>query len=207
MEDLSSIPDELVIEKVLKGDIQAFEIIVMRYQGDVARILSRHIPLQDVEDVAQDVFLTAFSSLGKIRNPASFRSWLNRIAIRSCVNYWRTKARLRELLTSDLGDEHINVLERILRLAQKCNYGDSSDITDEETEKLHEVLQWALGHLNHTDRIVVELVYFENLSHAEVAEMLGSTQGGIKIRLFRARRKLRAMIERELKRRGHGQKN
>lgn len=205
MEDLSSVPDEIVVERVLNGDVQAFEILVVRYQGFVASILSRHIPYQDVEDVAQDVFLAAFSSLDKIKNPELFGSWLRKIAVRSCVNYWRAIGKRKELVISDLGEDHVNVLERMLRLSQ--TYNDEKDVAVDEMEKLQEVLQWALGNLNPTDRMVVELVYFEDMKHGEVAELLGSTQGGVKIRLFRARMKLRAMIERELKRRGHGQKN
>jgi DNA-directed RNA polymerase specialized sigma24 family protein len=54
--------------------------------------------------------------------------------------------------------------------------------------------------------MVVELAYFENRTHGEIAEMIGATRGGVKIRLFRARRKLRVIIEKEMRKRGYGQK-
>ncbi len=61
---------------------------------------------------------------------------------------------------------------------------------------------WAMGHLGPLDRMVVELAYFEDRSHGEVAALLGMTVGSVKIRLFRARRKLRRVIEGEMRRQG-----
>jgi len=204
MGDFSSISDELAIESVLAGDVQAFEILVMKYRDHVARILSRHIPYQDVEDVAQEVFLSAFSGLGKIKDPKAFQSWLSRIAVRTCVNYWRVKSRQKEQLLSEIGDEHVDILER--KLVSVGNSPDDEEISEEEMKKLQELLQWAMGQLNPVDRMVVELAYFENRSHGEIAEMIGATRGGVKIRLFRARRKLRVIIEKEMRKRGYGQK-
>lgn len=197
MEDLSSISDEVAVRRVLDGDIGAFEILILRYQGTVARILSRHIPLQDVEDVAQEVFLDALSNLGKLKDPKAFGGWIVRITTRSCVSYWREKTKRKEQMFSEIGDDHIDILERTLLGVQDPNQYDYSE---EEKRKLEEVLWWALSQLNPMDRMVVELIYFENRSHKEVAEMTGCTQGGIKIRIFRARRKLRTIIKRKLKR-------
>lgn len=204
MEDFSSLSDEMAIREVLDGNVEAFEILVMRYQGLVARILSRHIPFQDVEDVAQEVFLIALSKLGKLKKPGAFGSWLVRITIRSCVNYWREKSKGKEQLFSEIGDDHVDILDRTLSRTQNQN---RYDLSEEEMEKLEKVLWWSLSKLNPVDRMVVELVYFENLSHKEVAEIMGCTQGGVKIRIFRARRKLRKIIERKLKELDHGQKN
>ncbi|MEJ5299654.1 MAG: sigma-70 family RNA polymerase sigma factor [Thermodesulforhabdaceae bacterium] len=204
MNDFSSISDELVIESVLAGDIQAFEILVLKYRDHVARILSRHVPYQDVEDVAQEVFISAFSNIPKIKDPQAFSSWLSRIAVRACVNYWRQKSKQKEQILSELGDEHADLLER--KLVGAANNSDDEDISEEEFKRLQELLQWAMGRLNPVDRMVVELVYFENRSHSEVADLIGATRGGVKIRLFRARRKLRSMIDKELRKRGHGQK-
>ncbi|MCX7823914.1 MAG: sigma-70 family RNA polymerase sigma factor [Syntrophobacterales bacterium] len=203
MEDLSSISDEMAIKRVLEGDIQAFEVLVMRHQGTVARILSRHVPSQDVEDIAQEVFLSALLNLNKLKDPRAFGSWITKIATRSCVNYWRSKLRRKEELFSELKDEQFDLLERSL-----FGKGDlADDITKEEIERLEEILWWALSHLSPMDRIVIELIYFENLGHMEVAEMTGCTKGGVKIRAFRARRKLRKIVEQELKRRSHEQKD
>jgi len=199
MDDFSSVLDELVIESVLAGDVQAFEVLVVKYREHVARILSRHIPYQDVEDVAQEVFLSAFSGLGKIKDPKSFSSWLSRIAVRTCVNYWRAKSRQKEQVFSEIEDEHVDILER--KLVDIGNNSDDDEISEYEMKRLQELLQWAMGQLNPVDRMVVELVYFENRTHSEVAKMIGATRGGVKIRLFRARKKLKAIIEKEMRKR------
>ncbi len=108
------IPDGLIVARVLEGDVGAFEELVKRYQGQVAHILSRHIPSQDVEDVAQEVFTSAFCALGKLRQPDSFGPWLRRITYRGCVNYWRDKKRRKEEALSELSEEHCKLLDASL---------------------------------------------------------------------------------------------
>ena len=178
------------IRRVLGGDVEAFAAIVQAYQRLVAADLARRLPAQDVQEVAQDAFVRAFRSLPSYRREAPVRVWLLRIARHAAMDFWRRKYRRRDLPFSDLGDSallHVEASQQE-RLAERR--------ADEEArESAREWLEAALVRLSPDDRAVITLVELEERSMEEAARRLGCGLSAVKVRAFRARRRLRAALE------------
>lgn len=79
--------DQILVEKVQKGDQQAFNLLVIKYQHKVASLVSRYVPQADVPDVAQESFIKAYRAIGSFRGDSAFYTWLYRIAVNTAKNY------------------------------------------------------------------------------------------------------------------------
>jgi RNA polymerase sigma-70 factor (ECF subfamily) len=189
-EDESQSSDAAYITRVLNGDRDAFAFLLRRYKMYVLKIVGRHVPYEDAEEVAHDAFIRVYESLAKFTGSGGFRHWMAAIATRTCYDYWRRAYRSKEVAMSSLGDGHREWLEQ----AAADPSGGSIDDIGREVEA-REVLDWALARLSPEDRMVLELVYLEGLSVREVADLLGWSTANVKIRSFRSRRKLQKLLK------------
>lgn len=188
-QDLSQAADIDIVRRVLEGDVNAFAYLLERHQDVVLRIAARHAPADRVEEIAQDAFVRAYQSLAGFKQTGSFQAWLSSIAVRTCHDFWRKQYRSREVPVGDLSEKSAVWLDQILVKAADDLWREQHD-----RESAREVLDWALARLSASDRMVVELVYLEGLSVKEAAEQLGWTVANTKVRAFRSRQKLRAML-------------
>jgi RNA polymerase sigma-70 factor, ECF subfamily len=181
--------DVEIVRRVLDGDVNAFEHLLVKYQEQVLRIVKKHVPYGQVEETAQDVFVRAYQSLSSFKGKSGFLQWLSVIAVRTCYDFWRKRYRSREIAMSTLTEKHQDWLEKVIS-------DQSSRLFDEQSsqKEAREVLNWALDRLSAEDRMVLELVYLEGLSGKEVAELLGWSVANIKIRSHRSRKKLRKLL-------------
>lgn len=187
---ISGPDDDLpVIERVLQGDTNAFELLLQRYESDVVRIVKRHIPPDSAAETAQDVFVRAYQSLAGFKKKSPFRNWLSAIAVRTCYDFWRKKYRNREVPLSTFSEAQQERIETFLASRAAEDYEDAA-----HRKEAGELLDWALAQLSPEDRMVTELVYLDGLSGQEAAQMLGWTVANVKIRSFRARKKLRTLL-------------
>ena len=182
--------DDEVVRRVVAGEIDAFESLVRRHGSLVIAIVRRHVPLDDVEDTIQNVFLRAYLSLPSFKNRGSFSQWLSVIAVRTCRDFWRERYRSKELPVSVLTDEHELWLASAL-----SDDGDEAFLERASRKEAAEILDHALGKLSAGDRMVLELVYFEGRSMKETAGLLGWSVANVKVRLFRSKKKLRKVLE------------
>lgn len=187
--------DAEIIQSVLKGNVDDFEGLVRRYQAHVLNKVKRHVPECDVEETAQEAIVRAYRSLSTYRGTGrGFKAWLSAVTIRTCYDYWRKAYRSKEVPISTLTDDHKRWIEKVI--AEESAQGMREKAASDEARM---VLDWGLNHLSAEDRMVLELVYFEELSGREAAQLLGWTTTNVKVRAFRARRKLekilREMIE------------
>lgn len=180
-----------IIQRVLNGEVNAFESLMTKYLNHVTSIVYKHIPPQDVEAVTQDVFIRTYQSLKTFRQKSGFRPWLSAIAVRTCYDHWRKVYRSKEVSLSSLSEQHQDWIETVLS-EQSSLVQDSK----KQQEKAHEVLAWALDRLSPEDRMIIELVYLEGLSGKEAATLLGWSIANVKIRSFRARKKLYKLLSR-----------
>ncbi|MEN6617258.1 MAG: RNA polymerase sigma factor, partial [Syntrophorhabdus sp.] len=187
---VSDSTDPLYITRVLGGDRNAFSFLLKKYKMYVLKIVNRHVPYEDAEEVAHDAFIRAYESLAKFKGPEGFRSWLAAIATRTCYDYWRQAYRKKEIPMSSLGDEHREWIEKITS-------GSSGTSAEEAASQVEarEILSWALARLTPEDRMVLELIYMEGLSVREVADLLGWSTANVKIRSFRSRNKLHKLLK------------
>lgn len=189
--------DVEIINRVVHGDADAFEHLMDRYQNHVFTIVGRRVPRMDVEEVAHDIFVRAYLSLPSYRAKGDFGAWLSRISVRASCDYWRERYRRRERPMSTLTEDQMKLLERATSEASMRAHADSASLGE-----AREILVWALDRLSAEDRAVLELVHIEERPAAEAAELLGWSVANVKVRAFRSRRKLRAILEKLMAERG-----
>jgi len=182
--------DAEIVQRVLNGNVDAFELLMKKHQTYILNIIRKHVPYGDVEETTQEAFIRAYRSLKTFKGNSQFKYWLSAIAVRTCSDYWRKVYRSKEISESALTESHRRWLENTVS-------DQSEHATDraESRQEAKEVLSWALGRLSPQDRMVLELVYLEGLSGKEAAELLGCSVANVKVRSYRSRRKLRRIIE------------
>lgn len=181
--------DVEIIERVLGGDVNAFEPLLTKYKGYVLSIVAKHMPYNQVEETAHDVFVRAYQSLPSFNNKSGFKQWLSVIAVRTCYDFWRKHYRSRELPMSSLSENHNDWLEKIT-----SDHSIQSFNIESSQKEARELLDWALDRLSAEDRMVLELVYLEGHTVKEAAELLGWSVANVKVRSFRSRKKLKKLI-------------
>jgi RNA polymerase sigma-70 factor (ECF subfamily) len=183
--------DEEIIQSVLKGNVDDFEGLVRRYQAHVLNTVKRHVPERDMEETAQEAIVRAYRSLSSYRGKGrGFKAWLSAVTIRTCYDYWRKAYRSKEVPLSTLTDDHKLWIEKVM--AEESAQGMREKAASDEARML---LEWGLNHLSAEDRMVLELVHFEELTGREAAKLLGWTTANVKVRAFRARRKLEKILQ------------
>jgi RNA polymerase sigma factor, sigma-70 family len=180
------IEDYDIVRRVISGDINAFGFLVRKYQGHILTVVGNHIPYNQAEEVAHDVFVKAYQSLQTFKFKGGFKQWLSVIAVRTCYDYWRKEYRSREIPMSSCSEEEQDFVERAS--AKECT---SQEISQKESGEL---LSRVLDKLSPEDRMVLELVYLEGRSAKEAAGLLGWSVANVKIRVFRSRKKLPKII-------------
>jgi RNA polymerase sigma-70 factor, ECF subfamily len=170
-----------------RGDIDAFEEIVRRYQGRVYAAAYRITGnREDALDVTQDAILKAFQKIGSWAPTGSFLSWLLRLTTNQAIDHIRRRKRRR----------HEPLDETFIGETEGAAVEPSIASTD-QTVVGHEIearVRAALVNLSPMQRTVFVLRHFEDLSLAEIAEDLGCTVGSVKVHLFRALKKLRDLL-------------
>lgn len=182
--------DQMVIHRVLNGEADAFELLLKKYRELVFMITAHHVPSDQVEEVAQDAFVRAYQSLRSYKGHGDFRHWLTVITTRTCHDFWRKRYRNKEVNISSISDEHQQWLDSTTAVTASAVNDDR-----DTKEDVKSMMDWALNQLNPSDRMVLELIYLEELSIKETAEMLDLSQTNVKVRAFRARQKMQKLIK------------
>ncbi len=182
--------DDAIVQRILSGDVNAYELLLNRHKRTVAAIVKRHVPQGEIEEVAQKAFIRAYQSLRSYRLGTDFKKWISCIAVRSCHDYWRKAYRNREMPLSALTENHEAWLETVMTASagEACRESAFG-------EEIRDLLEWALNQLSPQDRMVTELVYLEGMKGKEAAELLGWSVANVKVRAFRSRKKLRKLLE------------
>ena len=175
--------DVELIHRVLDGDDNAFETLVKKYRKPVHALVWRKIgDFHIAEEITQDTFLKAYQELAKLKKPQSFASWLYVIAANQCSSWLRKK----RLQTQPIEETSSAQLE-------KATYSGYIIEENERTavEAQREVVKNLLAKLQESDRTVITLHYFGDMSAAEIGSFLGVSVNTIKSRLRRAQQRLK----------------
>lgn len=176
-----NVTDEMLVAAVVAGDEHSFSEIFDRYKRHVTRVVARFFTdRNDIEEFAQQSFTKAYFSLKHYRGgeEKSLPAWLSRIAVNVCYDEFRRRKRKGETTFTDLSDEETSFVETII---------DDKARSDEDRLIAKQLADKVLGSLDPEDRIAVQLVYSEDLSLAEAAEIIGITASNLKSRLYRCR--------------------
>ena len=177
-----------VIRRVQRGDANAFEYLVAAYEKNVYNLALRMTGNpEDAEDMAQEAFLKAYSSLDSFRGDSKFSVWLYRIVSNVCLDFLRKQKKRQSFSLSmedDDGEEGELELPDLRRLPE-----------DELEKKLtRDAVQRGLAQLPEDARQILLLREIQGLSSEEIGEALGLEPGTVKSRIFRARKKLCAFL-------------
>ena len=170
--------DQIYIERVLKGDTNAFSHLINKYKDMVFTLVIKIVKNQeDAEEVAQDSFIKAYQKLDSFKGQSKFSTWLYTIAYRNAL----TKVRKKKLETTDIDSYVID------------NHKDDHEFPQIEAIKNNEqekYVKQAIENLGETDALLITLFYLNDNSIEEIQEITEMTQSDVKVRLFRARKRL-----------------
>ena len=180
-------PDMLVeqqlIEKAKGGDSGAFNQVVTAYRkrilGTISRLIGRP---EDVEDVAQEVFVRLYYSLEQLRTAEVFEPWLYRLTINACYDYLRRTKRRPEFRMADLTEEQVIMADSAA--------GGKRNAEDEEKGRVREFVNELFRHVSEEDRLLLTLKEVEGLSLKELEAVYKVNENTLKVRLFRARQRV-----------------
>ena len=181
----ASAPDaSSLVARVVAGDEAAAREMVERLWPLVIRIVRGHLPRRSSEeDLSQEVFMKVFAKLEQWRADQPLEHWVSRVAVTTCLDALRWQKRRPEVRWADLSETEAEVLDNVLHDESATESGDEV-ATKELAHKLLETLKPA-------DRLVLTMMDMEGRSVADVQRHTGWSATLVKVRAFRARRKLR----------------
>ena len=170
--------DQIYVERVLKGDTNAFSFLINKYKDMVYTLALRIVKNnEDAEEVAQDSFLKAYQKISSFKGDSKFSTWLYTIVYRDAI----TKVRKKKLETSDIYDYVMD------------NHSEDHEFPQMEALKNGEQKKYvrkAIDNLPEKDALIITLFYMDDNSIEEIEHITGLTESNVKVRLFRARKKL-----------------
>src|SRR5712692_7912775 len=179
-----TVDERQLVRLAQKGEKAAFETLVHRHQHRVFAVARGILKRQeDVEDVAQQVFVKAYFSLKRFDQRAAFSTWLYKITVNECWDLLRKKKVRPLVYESDLSEEQAR---QISTSGEKENPGP--DISEKLEAREH--VERLLEGLDERDRLMLILKEVEGFSIEEIAEVLNLNGNTVKVRLFRARRRV-----------------
>ena len=192
--------DAKLVARVQAGDKAAFDLLVLKYQRKILRLLSRMLRDQsEIEDVMQEAFIKAYRALPQFRGDSAFYTWLYRIAINTARNWMASQSR-RPSSPSLHQSEEGETFDEIDNLTDN-NTPESLLASREIAESVNDSIQALPEEL----RTAIVLREIEGLSYEEIAQAMGCPIGTVRSRIFRAREaiatKLRPMIDQQRDRR------
>lgn len=181
--------DQQLVQRVKQGDKQAYDLLVIKYQHRILRLVSGYIhDYQEVQDITQEAFIKAYKALANFRGDSSFYTWLYRIAINTAKNYLISKGRKMMESEVDVHDSEFQETSHALR-----------DITTPEgklaSAEIEKTIHETIGDLPDDLKTAVMLREFDGLSYEEIAKVMDCPIGTVRSRIFRARE----AIEKKLK--------
>ena len=184
--------DALLVDRVKHGDVRAFEMLVVKYQRRIERLIGRMVRDVDlVQDIAQETFIRAYRALPQFRGESAFYTWLYRIAVNTA------KKALVELKRDPLVSESSRVSaddgDETSRVENELSDGETPEALLASKE-IAAAVNSAIEALSDDLRQAITLREIEGLSYEEIAEMMNCPIGTVRSRIFRAREAIAARL-------------
>jgi RNA polymerase sigma-70 factor (ECF subfamily) len=188
--------DALLVERVKRGDVRAFEMLVVKYRRRIERLISRMVRDSGlIEDIAQESFVRAYRAMPQFRGDSAFYTWLYRIAVNTAKKMLSERGREPLVYEADLksGDEDDETSAPQAALSAVSD-GDSPDALLASRE-IAAAVNAAIEALSPDLRQAVTLREIEGLSYEEIADVMNSPIGTVRSRIFRAREAIAARLK------------
>jgi RNA polymerase sigma factor (sigma-70 family) len=184
----SKLSDIELIEQTLAGNQSAYTDLVKRHQRFVFTLAMRFAKgREDAEEIAQDCFIKAYRSLASFQRQSKFSTWLYSIVYTTAMTFLRKK----RVGTDSIDDENIHI--------QVENRSSGYDVNNAENKSRSFYLNQAIEQLLPDDAAIITLFYKGEQSLEEIGQALGMEANTVKVKLFRARQRLKEKLERNLK--------
>ncbi|RXK32998.1 RNA polymerase sigma factor RpoE [Arsenophonus endosymbiont of Bemisia tabaci Asia II 3] len=172
--------DQVLVERVQKGEKKAFNLLVIRYQNKVVSLVSRYVPQGDVPDVTQEAFIKAYRAISSFRGESAFYTWLYRISVNTAKNYLISQGRRPP--SNDLDVVNAENFEASNALKEISNPENLM-----LSEELRKVVFRTIESLPEDLRLAITLRELDGLSYEEIALIMDCPVGTVRSRIFRAR--------------------
>ncbi|MFP4130443.1 MAG: RNA polymerase sigma factor RpoE [Halorhodospira sp.] len=177
----SELSDRELVERVQAGDKQAFDVLVLRYQHKLLKLIGRYVrEPQEASDVAQEAFIKAYRAIPRFRGESSFYTWLYRIGVNTAKNHLVAQGRRPPDTDVDAQDAERYSVESTLR---------DQDTPEAEAyrDEVERTVVDAIAELPEELRTAVTLRELEGMSYQEIAQVMDCPVGTVRSRIFRAR--------------------
>lgn len=175
--------EQELIERARTGDAAAFNQMVLAYRrrilGTISRLIGRP---EDVEDVAQEVFVRLYYSLDQLRTAEVFEPWLYRLTVNASYDYLRRAKRRNESRMADLSEQQVMMADSVASSRQEGE--------DRQRGQVREFMDALFSHVSEQDRLLLTLKEVEGLSLKELEGIYNVNENALKVRLFRARQRV-----------------
>jgi RNA polymerase sigma-70 factor (ECF subfamily) len=176
------------LDRVRRQDQSAARELVEHLYPLVIRIVRSHLPRRVAEeDLAQEIFLKMFTRLAQFQGAVPFPHWVSRIAVTTCIDHLRAQKRRPEFRWADLSETEAEVLDNVMT--------NENDVPANDAMAAHELVHKLLNQLKPDDQLVIRMLDLEQKTIAEISQITGWNQSLIKVRAFRARRKLQKLFQ------------
>lgn len=183
--------DTVVVQRVLDGEKELFEILIRRYNQRLYRVIRGYLNVDaDIEDIMQDTYIKTYKKLDQFKGTSSFSTWLIRIGINETLQYLR---KVKKSVNDSKNREVISQLNQLPDLTIPTNDAEA------EVQTKHHMLEKVIEQLDEKYRVVFMLYEIEGLLIEEIADCLELTKSNVKVRLFRARSFLKEALYKQSK--------
>ncbi|UCE07867.1 MAG: sigma-70 family RNA polymerase sigma factor [bacterium] len=181
--------EELLIRKAQRGNLQAFENLVHRYDAKIMRLIFNMVnDIEDTRDLYQEVFIKVFKSIKRFRFQSEFYTWLFRITVNTCINYRKRKTYYQHESLEDYLDE----TDRNWRIV-----GAIENRNPEQTlinKELNDQIRQSIDRLSSKQRSVFILKHYHGYKLSEIANIMNCSEGTVKNYMFRAVQKMKKSL-------------
>jgi len=175
--------DQQLVERVQQGDKRAFDLLVIKYQRRLARLLSRFVrDPAEVEDITQETFIKAYRALASFRGDSAFYTWLYRIGVNTAKNFLVSQGRKQPVTITGFDTEDAENFEGANQL-REVNTPESELMGKQVAQTVNQALEALPEEL----RTAISLREIEGLSYEEIADIMNCPIGTVRSRIFRAR--------------------
>lgn len=178
--------DQHYINLILKGDTNAFAVLVDRYKDLVYTLALRMLKnREEAEEVSQDTFIKTYNALSKFKGDSKFSTWIYKIAYRTCLDRLKKNKKYNNHVTIDeFTAHHVKTIDNALYKL--------------EQQEQRKVIQDCIALLPSEDGFLLTLYYYNELSLNDISEIVSLTPNNVKVKLYRCRKKLASILKKRL---------
>jgi RNA polymerase sigma-70 factor (ECF subfamily) len=188
--------DGELVGRCQQGDERAFEELVRKYQQSVFNLIFHNVGYHaEVEDIAQKIFSKIYFSLPKFDNKRPFFPWLYRIAVNQCYDELRRIRRRKVRTFTELSMDETEAIEKL------ASQSEAAPVSPDEGREMHTLLHKLLDQIPEQQKAALVLRDLEDVPYEKMAGILNCTEQAARLKVFRARTRLRNLMERALRRR------